>query len=111
MVILYRNQHDITTIKEVFGDSFLTSVDTVKSSDPKSVKKLLQSQDTSVRSCFIVVESSKIKEELAMKSNSTIYQDLLKTAVRTEGKNIFTSRLFVLTRRCKASTETAIGTA
>ena len=110
-MILYRNQHDINTIKEVFGASFLRSMNTFKSSDPKSVNDLLLLPDTSVRSCVTVIESIKIKEELAMKSNRTVYQDLLKTAVRTEGKNIFTSRLFVHTRRCKASKATEIGTA
>ena len=90
IAILYRNEHDMTTVKEVFGDG-LTGMNTVTSRDPHSFKELLLSPDSSVRSCFIVVESTNMKEKLLTKSNTTVYQDLLKTAGWKVGKNIFAS--------------------
>ena len=90
IAILYRNEHDMTTVKEVFGDG-LTGMNTVTSRDPHSFKDLLLSLDSSVRSCFIVVESTNMKEKLLTKSNNTVYQDLLKTASWKVGKNIFAS--------------------
>lgn len=90
IAILYRNEHDMTTVKEVFGDG-LTGMNTVTSRDPHSFKELLLSLDSSVRSCFIVVESTNMKEKLLTKSNNTVYQDLLKTASWKVGKNIFAS--------------------
>ena len=85
----------MTAVKEVFGDG-LTGISTVTSRDPHSFKDLLLSLDSSVRSCFIVVESTNMKEELLTKSNSTVYKDLLKNASWKVGKNFF--RLFVSTR-------------
>ena len=90
IAILYRNEHDMTTVKDVFGDG-LTGMNTVTSRDPHSFKELLLSLDSSVRSCFIVVESTNMKEKLLTKSNNTVYQDLLKTASWKVGKNIFVS--------------------
>ena len=90
IAILYRNEHDMTTVKEVFGDG-LTGMNTVTSRDPHSFKESLLSLDSSVRSCFIVVESTNMKEKLLTKSNTTVYQDLLKTASWKVGKNIFAS--------------------
>ena len=78
----------MTALKEVFGNG-LTGMNTVTSRDPHSFKDLLLSPDSSVRSCFIFMESTKMKEELLTKSNSAVYQDLLKTASWTVGKNIF----------------------
>ena len=105
--ILYRNEHDMTTVKEVFGDG-LTGMNIVTSKDPHAFKDFLLSPDSSVRSCFIVVESNNMKEQLLTKSNSTIYQDLLKIVIRKVGKNIFASffclcsmRLQVLSGRKK----------
>ena len=80
-------------VKEIFGNS-LTGINTVTSRDPHSFKELLLSPDSSVRSCFIVVESTNMKEELLTKSNSTVYQDLLKTASWNVGKNIFSPLFF-----------------
>ena len=91
----------MTTVKEVFGDG-LTGMNTVTSRDPHSFKNLLLSLDSSVRSCFIVVESTNMKEELLTKSNSAVYQELLKTASWTVGKTIFwpfclhTSQLYLV---------------
>lgn len=85
IAILFRDESDIKTIKEVFGDALL-GINPVTSRDPRSMKDLLK--NTPVRSCFIIVESTKIKEESRTKSSSTVYQDLLKTANRTVGKNI-----------------------
>ena len=91
----------MSAIKEVFGDG-ITGMNTVTSRDPHSFKDLLLSPDSSVRSCFIVMESTKMKEELLTKSNSAVYQDLLKTASWTVGKNIFspfclhTSQLYLM---------------
>ena len=81
----------MTAVKKVFGNG-ITGMNTVTSRDPHSFKELLLSSDSSVRSCFIVVESTNMKEKLLTKSSSTVYQDLLKTASLTVGRNIF--RLF-----------------
>ena len=80
----------MTYIKKVFGNG-LTGMNTVTSRDPPSFKDLLLSLDSSVRSCFIVVESTNMKEKLLTKSNSAVYQDLLKAASWKVGKNIFAS--------------------
>ena len=82
----------MTALKEVFGNG-LTGMNTVTSRDPHSFKDLLLSLDSSVRSCFIVVESTNMKEKLLTKSNNTVFQDLLKTASWKVGKNIFASFL------------------
>ena len=95
IAILYRNEHDMTALKEVFGNG-LTGMNTVTSRDPPSLKDLLLSLDSSVRSCFIVVECTNMKEKLPTKSNSTVYQDLLKVASWKVGKNIFASFFFSL---------------
>ena len=107
IAILYRNEHDMTTVKEVFGDG-LTGMNAVTSRDPHDFKDFLLSLDCSVRSCIIVVESNNMKEKLLTKSNSTVYQDLLKIASWKVGKNIFASffslcsmRLQVLSGRKK----------
>ena len=88
--ILYRNKHGMTTVKEVFGDG-LTGMNIVTSKDPHAFKDFLLSLDSSVRSCFIVVESNNMKDQLMTKSNSTVYQDLLKIAIWKVGKNSFAS--------------------
>ena len=97
----------MTALKEVFGIG-LTGVNAVTSRDPHSFKDLLLSLDSSVRSCYIVVESTNMKEKLLTKSNSTVYQDLLKAASWKVGKKIFASffslcsmRLQVLSGRKK----------
>ena len=71
----------------MFGDVLL-GINPVTSSDPRSLKDLLLLRYTPVRSCFIIVESTKLKEELLTKSSSTVYQELLKTANEIVGKNI-----------------------
>ena len=88
IAILIRDESDINTIKEVFGDAVLQSINPVTSRDPRSMKDLLLSQITPVRSCFVIVESTKIKEEFQMNSSRTVYQELLKTADGVVGKNI-----------------------
>ena len=88
IAILIRGESDINTIKEVFGDAVLLSINPVTSRDPRSIKDLLLSQITPVRSCFVIVESRKIKEEFLTNSSRTVYQELLKTANRIVGKNI-----------------------
>ena len=90
IAILYRNEHDMTDIKEVFGNA-LPGMNIATSRDPHSFKDLLLSPDSSVRSCFIVVESTNMIEKLLTKSNSKLYQDLLKAASWKVGKNIFAS--------------------
>ena len=72
----------------MFGDG-LTGMNIVTSKDPHDFKDFLLSLDSSVRSCIIVVECNNMKEKLLTKSNSTVYQDLLKIAIRKVGKNIF----------------------
>ena len=89
IAILIRDESDINTIKEVFGDAVLQSLNPVTARDPRSMKDLLLSQITPVRSCFVIVESTKIKEEFLTNSSRTVYQELLKTANRIVGKNIF----------------------
>ena len=91
----------MTALKEVFGND-LTGMNTVTSRDPPSFKDLLLSLDSSVRSCFIVVESTNMKEKLLTKSNSTVYQELLKVASWKVGKNIFASFFSLFSMRLKA---------
>ena len=71
----------------MFGDVLL-GINPVTARDPRSMKDVLLSQNTPVRSCFIIVESTKLKEELLTKSSSTVYQELLKTANEIVGTNI-----------------------
>ena len=89
IAILIRDESDINTIEEVFGGAVLLSINPVTSADPRAMKDLLLLENTPpVRSCFIIVESTKLEEELLTKSSSTVYQELLKTANRIVGKNI-----------------------
>ena len=83
IAILIRNESDMNTIKEVFGEVSL-SINPVTLNDACSMKDLLLEQSTLVRSCFIVVESTK----LLTKSSSEVYLELLKTANEFVGKNI-----------------------
>ena len=100
IAILYRNEHDMTTVKEVFGDGLTGMNIIVTSKDPHAFKDFLLSPDSSVRSCFIVVESTNMKEKLLTNSNSTIYQDLLKIASWTVGKNMFSPLYFLACVAC-----------
>ena len=100
IAILYRNEHDMTTVKEVFGDGLTGMNIIVTSKDPHAFKDFLLSPDSSVRSCFIVVESTNMKEKLLTNSNSTVYQDLLKIASWTVGKNIFSPLYFLACVAC-----------
>ncbi|CAH3152788.1 unnamed protein product [Porites evermanni] len=80
IAILIRDESDINTIKEVFGDVLL-GINPFTSRDPRSMKELLLEQSTPMRSCFLIVESNELKEELLTKSSSTaVYKELLKTA-------------------------------
>ena len=88
IAILIREESDINTIKEVFGDAVLQSINPVTSKDPCSMKDFLLSQITPLRSCFVIVESTTIKEEFLTNSSRTVYQELLKTANRIVGKNV-----------------------
>ena len=88
IAILVRNESDINTIKEVLGDAVLPIINPALSRDPRSMNDLLVSQKTPVTSCFVIVDSTKIKEELLTKSSSTVYRELLKTANRIVGKII-----------------------
>lgn len=99
IAILIRDESDINTIEEVFGGAFLQSINPVTSTDPRAMKDLLLLENTPpLRSCFIIVESTKLEEELLTKSSSTVYQELLITANRIVGKNIF-SHYSLHTRR------------
>ena len=93
LAILIHDESDINTIKEIFGDVLL-GINPVTSRDPRSLQDILLSKNTTLRSCFVFVESSKIKEELLTNSSGTVYQELLKTANRIVGENI--SSLFFL---------------
>ena len=94
IAILIREESDINTIKEMFGDVLL-GINPVTSRDPRSMKDLLLQQSTQVKSCFIAVESTK----LLTKSSSEVYLELLKTANEFVGKNL-SSPLFPCTIRC-----------
>ena len=83
IAILIREESDINTIKEMFGDVSL-GINPVTSRDPRSMKDLLLQQSTQVKSCFIAVESTK----LLTKSSSEVYLELLKTANEFVGKNL-----------------------
>ena len=85
IAILIREESDLNTIKEVFGYAVLQSINPVTPRDPCSMKDFLLSQITPVRSCFVIVESTKIKEEFLTNSSRTVYQELLKTANRIVG--------------------------
>ena len=89
IAILIRDESDNNTIKEFFGDVLL-GINPVTSRDPRSMKDLLLLQSTPMRSCFLIVESNELKEELlTTKSSSTaVYKELLKTANGIVGKNI-----------------------
>ena len=100
IAILYRNEHDMTTVKEVFGDGLTGMNIIVTSKDPHAFKDFLLSPDSSVRSCFIVVEPTNMKEKLLTNSNSTVYQDLLKIASWTVGKNMFSPLYFLACVAC-----------
>ena len=97
IAILIRDESDINTIKEMFGDVLL-GINPVTSRDPRSMKDLLLEQRTLVRSCFIVVESTK----LLTKSSSKVYLELLKTANEFVDKKIssplFPAQFVVLPR-------------
>ena len=88
IAIVIQEESDLNTIKEVFGDAVLQSINPVTSRDPCSMKDFLLSQITPLRSCFVIVESTKIKEEFLTNSSRTVYQELLKTANKIVGKNI-----------------------
>ena len=97
IAILIRDESDINIIKEMFGDVLL-GINPVTSRDPRSMKDLLLEQRTLVRSCFIVVESTK----LLTKSSSKVYLELLKTANEFVGKKtsspLFPAQFVVLPR-------------
>ncbi|CAH3163888.1 unnamed protein product [Porites lobata] len=87
IAILIRDESDINTIEEVFGGAVLLSI--IPVTDPRVMKDLLLLENTPpVRSCFIIVESTKLEEELLTKSSSTVYQELLKTTNRIVEKKI-----------------------
>ena len=85
IAILYRDKSDIEIIKDVFGDD-LQGTAPITNNDPSALKVFLLTQ--SVRSCYIVVEARKMKEELQKKSHSTPYRELLKAARCSVGKNV-----------------------
>ena len=89
LAILIRDESDIDTIKEVFGDVLL-AINPVTSRDPRCMKDLLLLQSTPMRSCFLIVESNELKGELLTKKSSStaVYKELLKTANGIVGKNI-----------------------
>ena len=86
IAILIREESDIS-IKEVFGDAVLLSINPVTSRDPRSIKDLFLSQITPGDPVLLLL-NLKIKEEFLTNSSRTVYQELLKTANRIVGKNI-----------------------
>lgn len=89
IAILCRDQSDITIIKDLFGDEPLsTTVHIFSGSDAGAGAEFLLSTH-SMRSCFIVVEAKTMKEEQFQdKPAGTPYENLLRTARKTVGKNI-----------------------
>ena len=84
MAILYRDQSDVAAIKDMFGEN-MRSIDPFTFNDPAALTDFLSAQ--TVRSCFIIVEAGEIIKEIQKKSGATPYEDLLRTARRTVGKN------------------------
>ena len=70
----------------MFGD-VLQGTALITSNNPSDLNDVLPLAQ-SVRSCVIVVEARKIKEELQKKSHSTPYRDLLRRASCTVGRNV-----------------------
>ena len=84
MAIVYRDQSDIAVIKDVFGEA-LRSVALFTCKGPAALTGFLSTQ--TVRSCFIFVETGEILKEMQKKSRGTPYEDLLRKARNTVGKN------------------------
>jgi len=82
--ILYRDHSDIDVIKEVFGET-IREMAPVTMTDPSDLNDFLSSQ--TVSSCFITVEAVEVVKEIQKKSRGTPYEDLLRKARNTVGKN------------------------
>ena len=82
--ILYRDHSDIDVIKRVFGET-ISEIALVTMTDPSDLNVFLSSQ--TVRSCCIFVEAVEVVKEMQKKSRGTPYEDLLRKARNTVGKN------------------------
>ena len=84
-VILYRDQSDISYMKNLFGHERLD--DAIHIPKPSDLKEFLSS--SSVGSCFLFVEAKRIQDELQKRSHATQYEDLLWTVRKNVGKDAF----------------------
>ena len=84
MAILYRDRSDISVIKDVFGEA-LRGIAPFTLNDPTALTDFLSAQ--TVRSCFVIVEAGEIIKEIQKKSRGTPYEDLLRKARNSVGKN------------------------
>ena len=86
VLILYREQSDITLTKDKFGEG-LQGMAPVTINDPSDAKDFLSKR--SVKFCVIFVEVKTLQDELYERSHSTPYKDLLRTVREKVGKDAF----------------------
>ena len=79
VLILYREQSDLTFTKDKFGEGLL-GMAPVAINDPSDAKDFL--------SCVIFVDAKTLQDELQKRSHSTPYEDLLRTARKKVGKDV-----------------------
>ena len=83
---MYREQSDLTFLKDMFGEG-PQGMAPVKKDDPSDSKDFLSKQ--SVKSCVIFVGAKTMQDELQKRSHSTPYEDLLRTVRDKVGKDAF----------------------
>ena len=86
LLILYLKQSDLTFMKDMFGVGLLGMVP-FTTNDPSDSKDFLSNQ--TVRSCVIFVDAKTMQDELQKRSYATPYEDLLRTARKKVGKDVF----------------------
>ena len=99
VLILGQNQSDVRLVNELFADDVLSKVG-ICSGSPDDLGIDSSIFTGPLRSCFIVVESRILKDELQFKSQTNLYKCMLESAKRNVGKNILLKYAFV-----SASTE------
>ena len=86
VLILYREQSDLTFMKDKFGEGLLDMAP-FTTNDPSDSKDFLSNQ--TVISCVIFVDAKTMQDELQKRSHATPYEDLLRTARKKVGKDVF----------------------
>ena len=92
-VILYRDQSDIASMRELFGDELLDE-GAVTIKNPSHSKEFFSSN--SVGSCFMFVEAKTMQEELQKRSHATPCENLLRTVREKVSKDAFSEVQYVL---------------